>query len=232
MKLNNQIIIAVDGHSSCGKSTFAKQIAQKLNYIYIDSGAMYRAVAYYAIKNNLVQEKHILVEELIKQLPDIHIRFQRNPDGDLETLLNNENIEEHIRGVAVSELVSEVSKIKEVRAYLVKLQQEMGQHKGIVMDGRDIGTVVFPEAEIKLFMTAQPEVRAKRRYDELIAKGIDVSFESILKNVLERDYNDSNRKESPLIQAEDAVVLDNSNMTIEDQMPWLLDVFKNKNLID
>jgi cytidylate kinase len=171
MKLNNQIIIAVDGHSSCGKSTFAKQIAQKLNYIYIDSGAMYRAVAYYAIKNNLVQEKHILVEELIKQLPDIHIRFQRNPDGDLETLLNNENIEEHIRGVAVSELVSEVSKIKEVRAYLVKLQQEMGQHKGIVMDGRDIGTVVFPEAEIKLFMTAQPEVRAKRRYDELIAKG-------------------------------------------------------------
>lgn len=232
MKLNNQIIIAVDGHSSCGKSTFAKQIAQKLNYIYIDSGAMYRAVAYYAIKNNLVQEKHILVEELIKQLPDIHILFQRNPDGDLETLLNNENIEEHIRGVAVSELVSEVSKIKEVRAYLVKLQQEMGQHKGIVMDGRDIGTVVFPEAEIKLFMTAQPEVRAKRRYDELIAKGIDVSFESILKNVLERDYNDSNRKESPLIQAEDAVVLDNSNMTIEDQMPWLLDVFKNKNLID
>ena len=230
MILNKRIVIAVDGHSSCGKSTFAKQIAEKLNYIYIDSGAMYRAVAYYALKNKLVPEHHARFDKLIDELPEIHISFKRNSKGIIETYLGNENIENHIRGIEVSELVSEVSKIKEVRAFLVKMQQALGQSKGIVMDGRDIGTVVFPEAEIKLFMTAQPEIRAQRRYDELTAKGVAVSFEDIKKNVIERDFNDLNRKESPLMQAKDAVVLDNSTMSIEEQMPWFLNLLKDKNL--
>lgn len=231
MQLNKQIVIAVDGHSSCGKSTFAKQIAQKLNYIYIDSGAMYRAIAYFAIKNNLAKDKSIDKEKLISLLPELKISFKRSELGQLETYLNNENIESHIRGVEVSELVSEVSKIKEVRAFLVDQQQEMGNKKGIVMDGRDIGTVVFPNAEIKLFMTANTKVRAQRRFDELTAKGISVSFEEIENNVIERDHNDTTRKESPLIQADDAVVLDNSEMRIEEQMPWFIDLLKQKSYL-
>jgi cytidylate kinase len=222
------IVIAVDGHSSCGKSTFAKKIAQKLNFIYIDSGAMYRAVALYALEEELTNVNHILTQKLVEQLPQIHISFTRNSQGTIQTLLNGRNVEELIRGVEVSELVSEVSKIKEVREYLVKLQQEMGQNKGIVMDGRDIGTVVFPNAELKLFMTANPEVRAQRRFDELTAKGLEVSYDAVLTNVNQRDFNDMNRTESPLRQADDAIVLDNSRMTIDAQMKWFEKLLINK----
>lgn len=232
MQLNKKIVIAVDGHSSCGKSTFAKQIAQKLNYIYIDSGAMYRAVAFYSLQNNIAKGKVIQHDLLIKQLGEIEIAFKRSSSGQLETYLNNENIESEIRGVAVSELVSEVSKIKEVRAFLVEQQQKMGQHKGIVMDGRDIGTVVFPDAELKLFMTASTKVRAQRRYDELTAKDIAVTFAEIEKNVIERDHNDTTRAESPLIQADDAIVLDNSTMTVEEQMTWFVQLLKDKQLLN
>ena len=230
MLLNKQIIIAVDGHSSCGKSTFAKQIAEKLNYIFIDSGAMYRALAFYALQNELVRDKQVNEQKLVNQLHNIQVSFKRNSKGKIETYLNNENVETQIRGVAVSELVSEVSKIKEVRAYLVELQQEMGKSKAIVMDGRDIGTVVFPNAEIKLFMTAKAKVRAQRRYDELIAKGVKVSFDDIEKNIIDRDFKDMNRKESPLRQAEDAHVLDNSTMKVEEQMIWFVDLLNNQNL--
>lgn len=231
MLLKKQIIIAVDGHSSCGKSTFAKQIAENLSYIFIDSGAMYRAIALYALQNNLIVNKQIVEQELIRQLHTINIRFKRNSEGKFETYLNKINVEAEIRGVAVSELVSEVSKIKEVRAYLVEMQQKMGESKGIVMDGRDIGTVVFPNAEIKLFMTALPKVRAKRRYDELTAKGLSVSFDEIEKNIIDRDYNDTNRKESPLRKAENAYVLDNSNMKVEEQMTWFIDLLNKLDLI-
>lgn len=231
MQLNKKLVIAVDGHSSCGKSTFAKQIAEKLNYIYIDSGAMYRAVAYFAIQNKLIEGKTIDSPKLIKLLPNILVIFKRNSKGQLATYLNNENIEEHIRGVEVSELVSEVSKIKEVRAFLVEQQQKMGAQKDIVMDGRDIGTVVFPEAEVKLFMTANTKVRAQRRFDELTAKGISVSFEEIEKNVIERDHNDTTRKESPLTQADDAVVLDNSALTVEEQMTWFMDLLSQNDYL-
>jgi cytidylate kinase len=232
MTLKESIVIAVDGHSSCGKSTFAKQIAEKLNYIFIDSGAMYRAVALYCIQNNFIDGKIILTDKLFAVLKNIKIAFRRNAEEKIETYLNGVNVEQVIRGVAVSELVSEVSKIKEVRLYLVRLQQEMGKKKCIVMDGRDIGTVVFPDAEIKIYMTAQPEVRAQRRYDELTAKGVKVSFEEIKKNVIERDYNDMNRAESPLVQAEDALVLDNSYMTVPEQMDWFRKVLRDKNLTD
>lgn len=231
MQLNKKIIIAVDGHSSCGKSTFAKKIAAKFNYIFIDTGAMYRAVAYYAIKKQLVCDKNIQEEKLIEQLPLLEIGFQRNAQGALETFLNDENIESSIRGFEVSELVSEVSKIKAVRAFLVEQQQKMGNEKGIVMDGRDIGTVVFPSAEIKLFMTADAKVRAQRRFDELSQKGMAVSFEEIEKNVIERDHNDTTRKESPLVKAADAVVLDNSTMTVDEQMEWFVDLLKQKSYL-
>lgn len=230
MQLNKKIVIAVDGHSSCGKSTFAKKIARMLDYIYIDSGAMYRAVAFFAIQNGLANGKHIDQETLISRLEEVEISFKRNTAGQLETFLNGTNIESEIRGVAVSELVSEVSKIKEVRKFLVKQQQKMGENKEMVMDGRDIGTVVFPGAELKLFMTASTKVRAQRRYDELTAKGVSVTFEEIEKNVIERDHNDTTRSESPLIQADDAVVLDNSDMTVEQQMDWLIELLKDKEL--
>lgn len=232
MQLNKKIVIAVDGHSSCGKSTFAKQIAMKLDYIYIDSGAMYRAVACYAIQNKIADGKNINTALLKDALPKIDIFLKRNSVGQLETYLNDENIETEIRGVAVSELVSEVSKIKEVRSFLVAQQQKMGQNKGIVMDGRDIGTVVFPNAEIKLFMTASTKVRAQRRYDELIEKGVTVTFEEIEQNVIERDHNDTTRAESPLIQAVDAEVLDNSEMTVENQMDWFTDLLTKKQLLN
>lgn len=232
MQLNNKIVIAVDGHSSCGKSTFAKQIAKKLNYIYIDSGAMYRAVAFYSLQNKIAEGKSIQQKILIKQLSEIEITFKRSSLGQLETCLNGVNIESEIRGVAVSELVSEVSKIKEVRQFLVEQQQKMGQNKNIVMDGRDIGTVVFPGAEIKLFMTASTKVRAQRRYDELVAKGVTVTFQEIEQNVIERDHNDTTRAESPLVKAGDAVVLDNSEMTVEEQMEWFIQLLKDKQLLN
>ncbi|PTN08812.1 (d)CMP kinase [Mangrovibacterium marinum] len=217
------IIIAIDGHSSCGKSTVAKEIAQKLSYIYIDSGAMYRAVTLFALRNNIAGNEQVDKQKLIQSLPEIKIEFRFNPQNlRNETLLNGENVEEEIRQLPVSQHVSLVATIREVREAMVALQQQMGKNKGIVMDGRDIGTVVFPEAELKIFMTARPEVRAQRRYDELTAKGQQVAFDDILANVIERDRIDSSREVSPLKQAADALILDNSDITRQEQLDWVL----------
>lgn len=219
----SKIIIAVDGHSSCGKSTLSKQLARELKYNYIDTGAMYRAVTLYALRNHLIENGTVHSTELIKQLPNIKITFQFNEaDQKSDTILNGENIEVEIRELAVSNNVSPIATIKEVREAMVKLQQAMGKNKGIVMDGRDIGTVVFPEAELKLFMTASPDVRAQRRFDELKEKGVSVSFDEVLKNVEERDRIDSTRKESPLRQASDAIVLNNSHLTRKEQLNWVV----------
>ena len=219
--LNKNIIIAVDGYSSCGKSTFAKAIAKELNYIYVDSGAMYRAVALYCLRKGIIINNDFDLKHIIKALKliDIEFRFNRQTK-EYETFLNNENVEEDIRSVKVSEVVSLISKIIEVREKILKLQRKIGEKKGIVMDGRDIGTVVFPNAELKIFMTANVDIRAKRRYDELIEKGLEVSLNVIKKNIEERDHQDVNRKESPLAKANDAIELDNSNMTVEEQMDW------------
>lgn len=222
-------VIAIDGHSSCGKSTIAKAVAKKMGYIYVDTGAMYRAVTYYCLLNNLIDNEGVVNEtKLAQQLSGIIISFQNTGEGfdNQQTFLNSKNIEEKIRGMEVSQHVSAVSKIKFVRDYLVKLQKEYGESENIVMDGRDIGTVVFPKAKFKFFVTASPEVRAQRRYDELSKKGENVSFEEILKNVKDRDFQDSTRKESPLMQAEDAILLDNSNMTREEQLAWILQILK------
>jgi cytidylate kinase len=231
MKLVKNVVVAIDGFSSCGKSTFAKLIAKELNYIFIDTGAMYRSVALFAIRNKLVNGKAINTDDLINKLKEVKISFKYSSDGKICTYLNNQNVEEFIRGVEVSQLVSEVSAIKEVRKFLVAQQQEMGREKGIVMDGRDIGTVVFPNAEIKIFMTASTEVRTKRRFDELTAKGIKVSLDEIRKNIEERDNMDINREESPLRKAGDAVELDNSCMTFEQQMAWVKQLLENRKLI-
>ena len=223
----SKIIIAVDGHSSCGKSTLSKQLAQLLKYNYIDTGAMYRAVTLFALRKQLINNKKVNEAELIRLLSQIDIGFRFNEtEQKSDTLLNGENVEHEIRELNVSDNVSPVATIKEVRQTMVKLQQAMGIEKGIVMDGRDIGTVVFPDAELKIFMTASPEVRAQRRYDELMAKGLSVSFNEILSNVEERDFIDSNRKESPLRKADDAIVLDNSSMTREEQLTWVLQKVK------
>lgn len=225
----NKIIIAIDGHSSCGKSTVAKAIARKLNYTYVDSGAMYRATTLYCLRNNLIENGIPLKKQLLEHLDKISIRFQFNNDkGDSETFLNGENIEEEIRQLPVSQNVSQIAKIREVRQQMVTMQREIGKNKGIVMDGRDIGTVVFPDAELKIFMTASPEVRAKRRYDELIAKGLEVSLSEIKDNIIERDKIDTGRKESPLIQADDAILLDNSKLTPSGQLEWIMKKVKLK----
>lgn len=219
---NKKITIAIDGHSSCGKSTIAKALAAKFGYIFIDSGAMYRAVTLFALRNCLVAGDVVCREELIRVLPEIQISFRYNPEKQKsDTFLNGENVEDEIRQLPVSQSVSLIAAIPEIRTAMVEQQQEMGKNKGIVMDGRDIGTVVFPEAELKLFVTASPEIRAQRRFDELIAKGEDVSYEEILKNVQERDFIDSTRETSPLKKADDAIVLDNSNMSREEQMEWV-----------
>jgi cytidylate kinase len=231
MKLVKKIIVAIDGYSSCGKSSFAKRIAGELDYIFIDTGAMYRSVSLFALQQNFIRNNSIDVNALKASFDTIKIAFRFNANHKLCTYLNGTNVENEIRGVTVSELVSEVSKIKEVRHFLVKQQQEMGKNKGIVMDGRDIGTVVFPQAEIKLFMTASTEVRVQRRYDELLQKGMSVSFEEIRKNIGERDYMDMNRSESPLKKADDAILLDNSTMTMDDQMKWFTELLKQKNLL-
>ena len=218
-----KIIIAIDGHSSCGKSTVAKELAKLLGYIYIDSGAMYRAVTLFAIRNGLINNKIPDEKKLIEALKQVKIIFRWDEKtGKNTTYLNGENVEEEIRQAAVSENVSPVSTIAGVRTELVKQQRENGKNKGIVMDGRDIGTVVFPDAELKIFMTALPEIRAKRRYDELQGKGQQVDFDEILKNVIERDRIDSTRETSPLLKADDAVVLDNSNLTREEQLDWVI----------
>lgn len=219
-----KITIAIDGHSSCGKSTMAKQLAKQLGYIYVDTGAMYRAVTLYAMRNGLITEdNNIDSDGLRNRIPQIAISFKFNETtGRPDTYLNGERVEDEIRGIEVSNHVSPVAAIPFVRRAMVDMQREMGKEKGIVMDGRDIGTTVFPDAELKVFVTASAEVRAKRRYDELSQKGMPADYEEILKNVQERDYIDSHREVSPLRPAEDAVILDNSDMTIPEQQEWLL----------
>lgn len=222
-----KITIAIDGYSSCGKSTMAKDLAREVGYIYIDSGAMYRAVTLYCLENQLFTEEGIDTTKLEAALPDIHISFQLNPDTQRPmTFLNGENVEDRIRTMEVSSHVSPVAALPFVREALVKQQQDMGKEKGIVMDGRDIGTAVFPEAELKIFVVASAEIRAQRRYDELKAKGQKASYDEILANVKERDYIDQNREVSPLRQADDAILLDNSNLTIGEQKQWLKERFK------
>lgn len=221
-----KITIAIDGHSSCGKSTMAKDLAREIGYIYIDSGAMYRAVTYYCLQHDLFIEDGVKLEALQAAMPNINITFRLNAEGRPETYLNGECIEKEIRGMAVSSRVSLIATIGFVREAMVALQQAMGKDKGIVMDGRDIGTTVFPDAELKVFVTASAEVRAQRRYDELKAKGDEASYESILENVKERDRIDSGRAISPLRKADDAIELDNSDMTIPEQKAWLMEKFQ------
>ena len=222
-----KITIAIDGYSSCGKSTMAKDLAREVGYIYIDSGAMYRAVTLYCLENQLFTEEGIDTIRLEAAMPGIQISFQLNPEtGRPMTFLNGANVEDRIRTMEVSNHVSPVAALPFVREALVKLQQEMGKEKGIVMDGRDIGTAVFPDAELKIFVTASAEIRAQRRYDELQAKGQEAAFDEILANVKERDYIDQNREVSPLRQADDALLLDNSNLTIEEQKQWLKERFE------
>ena len=221
-KSRKKIVIAIDGFSSCGKSTFAKMIAARLGYIFIDTGAMYRAVTLYALENGAIQNGMVNEQKLKELLDRITIKFRFNPQrGASDIYVDGEWVECKIRTIEVSNLVIAVSQIPEVRTKLVAMQQEMGRDKGVVMDGRDIGTVVFPDAELKLFMTADPHIRALRRYEELREKGDNVSLAEIEQNIIDRDRADQSRAISPLRQAEDAVVLDNSYMTLEEQMEWL-----------
>ena len=219
-----KITIAIDGHSSCGKSTMAKELARKLGYIYVDTGAMYRTVTLYAMRNNLFDsEGEVLTDELQKQMNNIKVSFCINKEtGKPDACLNDECVENIIRSIEVSNHVSKIAAIPFVREAMVDQQRRMGAEKGIVMDGRDIGTTVFPDAELKIFVTASAKVRAQRRYDELQQKGMPADFDEILKNVEERDYIDSHREVSPLRQAEDAILLDNSDMTIPQQNEWLM----------
>ena len=222
------IIIAIDGYSSTGKSTTAKAVAKALGYVYIDTGAMYRAVTYLALEKGYASTSGIEVKSLMKVLRKSEIKFVYNPElGFSEIYLNGKNIENEIRGIEIANWVSEVAKQSEVRTYLVDLQRKMGKDKGIVMDGRDIGTTVFPEAELKIFMTASEQVRAERRYRELQAKGDNASFEEVLANIQHRDHIDTTRKESPLKKADDAIVIDNTNLTIEEQVQKILAMVKS-----
>ena len=221
-----KITIAIDGFSSCGKSTIAKDLAREVGYIYIDSGAMYRAVTLYSIENGIFDGDVIDTEKLKKAIKDIQISFRPNPEtGRPDTYLNGVNVENKIRTMGVSSKVSPISALDFVREAMVAQQQAMGKEKGIVMDGRDIGTTVFPDAELKIFVTATPEIRAQRRFDELKAKGQEGSFEEILENVKQRDYIDQHREVSPLRKADDALLLDNSNLSIEQQKEWLSEQF-------
>jgi len=223
------LTIAIDGFSSTGKSTLAKQLAQHYGFVYVDTGAMYRAVTLFAMQKGYVSATHLDAEGLVAQLDEIQLHFQFNPSlGFAEMYLNGVCVEKEIRSMAVSNLVSKIAEISAVRSLLVKQQQAMGLHKAIVMDGRDIGTVVFPEADLKLFMTASAETRAQRRYDELVAKGDAVSFEEILKNVQERDYIDTHRDDSPLVIAEDAIEIDNSYLTREEQLAVVFELITEK----
>ena len=223
-----KIIIAIDGFSSCGKSTMAKDLAHELGYIYVDTGAMYRCVALYALQHKLfLKDGEINIPELEAAMPNINISFKLNKEtGRPDTYLNNENVENKIRTMEVSSHVSSIAAIPFVREALVAQQQKMGKDKGIVMDGRDIGTVVFPNAELKIFVTASPEVRAQRRYDELMEKGMEADYNEILENVKRRDYIDSHRDVPPLRKADDAIELDNSNISIEEQKQWLINQYK------
>ena len=226
--MTRKITIAIDGHSSCGKSTMAKDLAREVGYIYVDTGAMYRSVTLYALRHNLFRADGTIDEPVLQaQMADIHITFRLNAEtGRPDTYLNGECVEQEIRSLEVSNHVSPIAALPFVREAMVAQQQEMGRDKGVVMDGRDIGTVVFPDAELKVFVTASAQVRAQRRYDELQAKGMPADFDDILKNVEERDYIDSHRAVSPLRQAPDAILLDNSQMTIAEQKEWLLERFR------
>jgi len=220
-----KITIAIDGFSSTGKSTLAKQLAKHLGYVYVDTGAMYRAVTFFAMQNGYISNDFFDKQTLINSLPFIKLHFQFNPElGFAEMYLNDVNVESEIRTIEVSNFVSKVAEVSEVRAKLVEQQQAMGKGKGIVMDGRDIGTVVFPNAELKIFMTASPETRARRRFDELKDKGQNVSFEEVLKNVEERDYIDTHREDSPLVKAADAIEIDNSALSREEQFETVLEL--------
>ena len=223
----SKIIIAIDGHSSCGKSTMAKALAQQVGYIYVDSGAMYRAVTLFALRHQLFNaDGSVKAEDLQSRMSEVKVHFKLDPATNLPvTYLNEERVEDEIRTLEVSQHVSPIAALPFVREAMTAAQQAMGEEKGIVMDGRDIGTAVFPHAELKIFVTATAEVRAQRRFDELQAKGLPASYEDILKNVQERDYIDSHREVSPLRQAEDALVLDNSHLTREQQNQWLLQQF-------
>ena len=220
-----QITIAIDGYSSCGKSTMAKDLAKEIGYIYVDTGAMYRAVTLFALRNGLFAEDgSVRADDLARRMDELHISFRLNGEtGRPDTYLNGELVERDIRTIEVSKHVSPVAALPFVRTAMVAQQQEMGRDKGIVMDGRDIGTTVFPEAELKVFVTASAEVRAQRRFDELAQKGMPADFDEILRNVEERDYIDTHREVSPLRKADDALLLDNSHMTIAEQRQWLLD---------
>ncbi|PDP67442.1 (d)CMP kinase [Prevotella intermedia] len=223
-----KITIAIDGFSSCGKSTMAKDLARELDYVYVDTGAMYRCVTLYALRHGLFRtDGTINLPQLEAEIPNINISFKLNKEtGRPDTYLNNENVESEIRTMEVSSRVSPIAAVPFVRAALVAQQQKMGEDKGIVMDGRDVGTVVFPNAELKIFVTASAEVRAQRRYDELKAKGMEADFEEILENVKQRDYIDSHREVSPMRKADDAIELDNSHISIAEQKQWLIEQYK------
>lgn len=224
-----KITIAIDGHSSCGKSTMAKDLARRIGYVYIDTGAMYRAVTLFAMRHNLIANGQVDAAKLQEEMGNIHISLRLNPETQRpDTYLNGECVEREIRSMEVSRHVSLIAALPFVRSAMVEMQREMGKEKGVVMDGRDIGTVVFPHAELKIFVTASAEVRAQRRYDELTAKGEKCNYEEILENVKERDHIDSTRETSPLRQAEDAIVLDNTHMTIPEQENWLMEEYKKR----
>ena len=224
-----KITIALDGHSSCGKSTMAKDLARRIGYVYIDTGAMYRAVTLFAMRHNLIANGQVDAGKLQEEMGNIHISLRLNPETQRpDTYLNGECVEREIRTMEVSRHVSLIAALPFVRSAMVEMQREMGKEKGVVMDGRDIGTVVFPHAELKIFVTASAEVRAQRRYDELTAKGEECNYEEILENVKERDHIDSTRETSPLRQAEDAIVLDNTHMTIPEQENWLMEEYKKR----
>lgn len=216
--MSDQVIVAIDGYSSCGKSTLAKALAKKLHFIYVDSGAMYRAVALYFLRNNIDLNDH---EQIIEALKNIHLNFHSR-DYETHITLNDEEVSAEIRQMPVSESVSAVSAIREVRKEMVKQQQRMGRSKSIVMDGRDIGTAVFPDAPVKIFMTADPKVRAERRYKEMLPKNPDITLEEIFENIAHRDYQDTTREESPLVRAEDAIILDNTDLTPDEQLLFAL----------
>jgi CMP/dCMP kinase len=227
--MGKNLIIAIDGYSSCGKSTFAKSIAKMLDYIFIDSGAMYRAVTLYCMRKKFTGKAGLNIGAILSDLENIRIDFIFNLDNqEYETFLNNENVEKEIRSIEVTAHVSRISQIYEVRTRMVELQRQIGINKRIVMDGRDIGTVVFPDADIKIFMTASVDIRAKRRYDELKDRGIIVDFEEIKRSIIARDIADENRDISPLRRADDAIILDNTRMTVEEQMLWITKIIENK----
>lgn len=227
----SRITIAIDGYSSCGKSTLAKALASKLGYGYVDSGAMYRCITLYALQKGLIKDHSFIEDEIIKIIPDIQLSFEFNPNTkSSETFMNGENVEKEIRQMVVSENVSKVSAIKAVRTRMIIIQRELGKNGGIVMDGRDIGTNVFPNAELKLFMTADPDIRTQRRLDELISKGQFPTFLEVKQNLLSRDYEDTHREENPLTQAKDAIVLDNSDLSREQQLEFVLKLIQDLTL--